>query len=49
MLLFWDRLSFGLFKLDVKHTRDMFKEHVVTGGLDQLGVVLWRWKSDLFV
>lgn len=46
---FQDGLSFGLFKRDVKHTRDMFKECVVGGGLNQLGLVLWRWRNDLFV
>lgn len=45
---FQDRLSFGLFKHDVKHTRDMFKESAACGGLNQLGVVLWRWRNDLF-
>lgn len=49
MQYFQDRLSLGLFKRDVKHKRDMFKECVAGGGLNQLGVVLWRWGSDLFV
>lgn len=37
------------FQTRVKHTRDMFKECVEGGGLNQLGVVLWRWSNDLFV
>ena len=49
MQLFQNGLSFGLFKHNVKHTRDVFKECEAGSGLNQLGVVLWRWRNDLFI